>query len=138
SGDAVDVSIEVRWACYYRLMPTLEQQRSYQGLEGTPNGSSGGSGSPSQHRQRGGLFPRFRRLACSASGRLELRRASTEGWTANCSSLQSAIEAELDRARSVVCADGDRLRWSTADEGEVAESDLASRSSYDAFVKRLP
>jgi hypothetical protein len=29
-SNGVEINVKVRWACYYRIFPTLEQQRSQQ------------------------------------------------------------------------------------------------------------
>lgn len=125
----LEVTVTLSWACYYRVCPTRAQQTEHQGVTGAGgNGAAGGAaganaaaagqgaGAPASARRSrrrddaGGLFPRYRRLQCSATGRVLLSRAAGAGtWAADARDLQRAVATEIARAQTEVGRAPDRL-----------------------------
>lgn len=52
-AEEVEVTIGVRWACYYRVFPTLSQQREHQQQQTTSNDTEVAAGGEAEERQIG-------------------------------------------------------------------------------------
>lgn len=212
---AIEMGVQVRWACYYRVFPTLDEQRAHQqrvaadaiedGADAqgqsqqTPDPPAPGSEErrvsvtvpsaalpePTVGRAAGpdsepeaeenaplpseveaeqrvelespettvsrrdrrrerrpsasdSLAHRWKKIPCSTRGLIVLRRGF-EGWTADPSDLQRALDAETARAQAVALADPERLRTrgSPWDQVKVPEAELASEERYGAFLRSL-
>jgi hypothetical protein len=109
--DVVIIKVELQWNCYYRVFPTLTEQREYQRqtapaqpvLQTAPGADDGaaesgddndpaddGDDTPARSptvRRRGrqptdSLFPKFKKAECAAGGLITFRRASGTGGMA--------------------------------------------------------
>ncbi len=151
--DRFELNVTLSWACYYRVRPIREQQMSHQGItdgeggrsaanhnvgsvvvvagQGTANTQARG-GRSSQRNDSGGLFPRYRKVACSGSGQLVLNRNAT-GWVCNTDELQRAVVAEITRAHAEIGRAEDRIRWAGTQEHAIPPSALASNDAYEQF-----
>lgn len=90
-------------------------------------------------RARDSLFIRFRKIPCTASGRIILRRDSTAIWAIDTTDLQAALDRELARASQVVLNDPEHLRTSgdPIEKIRVPETTLASAEDYQHFLRSL-
>lgn len=151
------VSVEVQWVCYYRVFPTLQQQRDY--LEWTQNRPSheanagseeGGTSSADEETQvtRGrraahvrseALCPRFRKIECCAKGEVRADRSGDADWRTDASQLEEALDQEVTRARRVVAQDPERFRCSCSEDMDVDVplDALESDDVYRRFLETL-
>jgi hypothetical protein len=156
--DRVELETTLSWTCYHRVCPTRAQQIEHQGvtltndgiMAGQANGMPGAAGQNTAgshaHARRsrrrddaGGLFPRYRKLNCAATGRIVLSRADGSGtWTADTAALQRAVAAEVARTQSEIRIVPDRLRWSGMLERGVPPAALHSDDVYSTFWSALP
>lgn len=157
--ERVELNLTLSWACYYRVLPTRAQQIEHQGVAATRDASDAGcaggasgaaagqgvAGTPGGRRRSrrrddaGGLFPRYRKLTCSALGTVVLSRgARGEAWTGDASDLQRAVVAEIARAQAEIGQVADRLRWSGTQERGVPPDALSSEDAYARFWGGLP
>lgn len=149
-GRELAVNVTLEWSCYYRVFPTLEEQRQHQHtLAAAGQGQPGAATAPaSAGSPRGGrgrarsagrsqtdyLFPKYRKVGCHADGRVLLRRTGNE-WVVDPSELQAAADAELVRVCELILADPDHLR-TTVDPNvliRIAPEDLESEVTYARF-----
>jgi hypothetical protein len=100
------------------------------GAEG--HGDGGGGRRPRHRDDTGGLIPRYRKINCSASGRITLSRGAN-GWGANTADLDRAVTEEFRRAQAVIGESADRLRWSGTQARGVTRDVLSSDEEYDRF-----
>mgnify|MGYP001175521454 CR=1 FL=1 len=157
--------VTLRWACYYRVFPTLDEQRRHQQgmpsdqhepaqqqdsqaevgdhLPGLAPPSDNDSGAGGRRRRRDGdtLFPKWRKIQCSASAEVRCRRLANGLWQTDTEALDRSTSEELARARGVVLHDPEHLR--TADDRSkmsVPLSALASDQDFSRFKStfRLP
>lgn len=224
-GDHADgtmqMLVEVQWACYYRVFPSLEQQRAHQqrareeesgeevqnqeqsrGQRDTPPSGQGilgqgdrGADRPSvsgrtevpsvaqgpasledpdgeedvaalpseveaeqreevespetavsrrdRRRERrpntsDSLAHEWKKISCHATGLIVVRRAA-DGWVADRSALQRALDEATARAQQVALTDPERVRTrgSSWNRVKVPEADLASEGQYAAFLSSL-
>lgn len=159
---SITATVALRWACYYRVFPTLEEQRRYQqspapdpdhaspqtdeadGQQPAPGGDPGGDGSGGQRRRRDSgdaLFPKWRKITCAATGEVRCRRATNGTWSTDIAALDGDVTRELARARGAVLQDPDHLR--TADDRGRVSVPAASLANEEAFGRfkatfRLP
>jgi hypothetical protein len=177
TGEAAQAEARIEWSCYYRVFPTLAEQREHQrqrptepvavppdeegefpledatdkvDVEGVDDAASAASPDaspiePAPRRPRGPadtLFPKYRRVSCSATGSLAIRSdASSQGrsWTVVALDVQEALDLELARVHQVIAADPDHLRVSAnVDEKiRVPPESLVSQEAYDGFQRQL-
>ena len=137
--DAIEISTTVRWNCYYRIFPTLEQQRQHQRVQmpqeaSTTETNSNKDSSSGDDREaeeipsvadveansslrdrrsnrisRDSLFVRFNKISCEATGEIVIRRHQN-GWGADIDDLRYALEQETLRAQSLIQNDANRMR----------------------------
>jgi len=178
-GSEFRTAVRLEWSCYYRVFPTLEEQREHQRhtTAGSVNAPSAGSwepdtapedneseaepepehdsavsaqgpmaNSPKPAASRGRrstdvLFPKYRKVRCSAEGSVAIRKTGhrEEEWSVDVSDLQSATEREFGRVQDSVLTDPDRLRTGPAPEGRVRvpPEALESASAYAEFKNQL-
>ena len=136
-GESLEVNVTLSWACYYRKRPTRAEQTAHQGTGTTGNGAANAGGRTHRRDDTGGLFPRYRKISCSASGRLTFRHAPA-GWVSETGDLQQAIDAEIARAHALVGQAPDRLRWSGTQQRGIPQAALASDDAYELFWNGLP
>lgn len=139
STDAIDIRTTVRWNCYYRIFPTLEQQRQHQRIQmpqeasttETNSNEDAASGDDREAEEllsaadvdansslrdrrsnrisRDSLFVRFNKISCEATGEIAIRRHQN-GWGADIGALISALEQETLRAQALIQNDANRIR----------------------------
>ncbi|MEW6082269.1 MAG: helicase C-terminal domain-containing protein [Bacillota bacterium] len=87
------------------------------------------------------LFPKYRKIRCSAQGCIALRKASAadESWSIDVADLQRATEREVAGVRDVILADPDHLRTGPNPEERVRvpPEALESGSAYAEFKEHL-
>lgn len=144
-GDHFELSLTLSWACYFRTRPTREEQVAHQGVTVTGNGGAAPQGAPAasgtggRSRRRddaGRLFPHYKKVTCSAAGRLTMRRVAG-AWASDASDVQRAIGAEFTRVHAEIAATPNRLRWTGTQERGVAPDALANEHAYEAFWSAL-
>ncbi len=89
---------------------------------------------------RDSLFPRFKRISCTASGEITLNFiAANNAWQMNSSNLQSALDAETWRAQQVALSDPERVRTrgSVNDKVRVPDDALSSEETFASFCSGL-
>lgn len=178
-GSGFRATVRLEWSCYYRVFPTLDEQREYQRFaatasdnaspveSGEPVGASEDDGLeadqepeddiavsaedldaefPKSAARRGRrptdvLFPKYRKLRCSAESSVVIRKTgSTEQeWSVDISNLQSAVEREFSRVRDTILTDPDHLRTGPNPEERVRvpPEALESASAYAEFKRQL-
>lgn len=159
---AFTATIALRWTCYYRVFPTLAEQRAYQQTppgshenpvnthpeEGAtpsahePAADGGGHNGRRRRREPGdALFPKWRKITCSTIADVRCTRQPSGAWTTDISALESEVTRELARARGTVLADADHLR--TADDRRRISVPLVALTDDESFARfkgtfRLP
>jgi hypothetical protein len=106
-------------------------------LPGVPSGPQ-----PTQRRRRvssDSLFIRFKKIPCSTTGILRLRRDAGDLWTPDYRELQASLDLEMARAALLAQADPERIRTASVEEDQVRvpETALASEATYQAFCATL-
>ena len=152
-------TIELNWACYYRIFPTRHQQIAWQNLgrvsiaqaDRSTDQQSGAVqqadeiqpsrafvGTKSRHASTEDMCPRFRKILCAVKGEVLIRQ-NEDRWQIDRSSLESAIATEIARAEEVAAADDDRFRTkgSLEDSVRVPVDCLRDDASYAAFIALL-
>lgn len=85
------------------------------------------------------LMIRFRKISCSAQGRVLIQQSTSGEWMIDAHDLQEALDKKTNRARNTVISDTDRIR--TADTPQkyirVPDSVLDSLESYQSFVRSM-
>lgn len=151
--ERLELNVTLSWTCYYRVRPTRTEQMMHQGVSATGDGggaagSTGGSadtaaahdhpgtpGGGGRARRRddtGGLFPRYRKIVCSASGRLIVSRTAA-GWVVDTADLQHTVASEITRAHAEIGRAADRIRWTGTEQRGVPQNALASDEAYERF-----
>lgn len=154
-----ELTLTLSWACYYRVSPTRAQQLEYQGILDSGGGAASGDDATGHtsgaapnvpaiarnaHRSRrradaGRLFPRYRKINCSASGRIVLSRIEGAAtWAVDTGELHRAVASEIVRAQAEIGSSSDRLRWAGVQERGVPPEVLASEDAYAQFWRGLP
>jgi hypothetical protein len=143
-ADRLELISTLSWGCYHRIRPTRLQQIEHQGAPqpavngpgaattGAPSGAAGRGRRATQRGDTGGVFPRFRKLTCTATGNIVLNRHS-ESWTIDCADFQRAIAAEIARAHVEIGQVSDRMKWSGTEERGLPPAALADDNAYDRF-----
>lgn len=161
------IEVGVTWACYYRVFPTLLQQRQQQivgqgqdqsgqaedapaangedpEVEAPQNGEDADAAEPPppprrRRIQADSLFLRFKKITCSATGRVQLTPSADGQWKFNLAELQENLDREMERAMGIAQVDPERIRTPAGDEDNirVQATALASEDSYRAFVSSL-
>ncbi len=170
------IDVRLAWSVYYRVFPTLDEQREYQrhvapadmtrtvedtrdghadedeldpldgdSAEGADATDSPASPPPTRARSRGtsdSLFPKFRKIRCSAAGSISIiRKDESEGvrWDASAEALQAAVDREVARAQQAVAADDARIRVGPDPETRirVPVDALDSEEKYAEFRRSL-
>jgi hypothetical protein len=85
------------------------------------------------------LFIRFRKISCSATGRLFLQRGGQSTWSTDTSNLQAALDQETERAETVALSDPEHVRTVGNPGGQihVPDSALSSEATYRKFQQSL-
>ena len=133
-GEHLELNVTLSWSSYHRLHPARAEQTAHQGVT-TTGGSSvapGGRGRAQRRDDNGGLFPRYRKIVCSASGRVTLNRTAA-GWANDTTDLQHAVESEIARACAEIGQVPRRLRWSGMQQRGISPDALASDEAYERF-----
>jgi Helicase conserved C-terminal domain len=98
----------------------------------------------SRDRRRGrvpqdSLAIRYRKIPCSAAGKVILRCDAAGDWSRDVSGLQTALDQETAMAQQVVLGDSDRVRTSGSSDEKirVREDALTSEADYEAFLRSL-
>lgn len=179
-GAEARIRVGLEWSCYYRVFPTLEEQREYQrhitgdaassafdsdaqrgdadlqdiAADGGPDSdddaadplatSPNVSPRPVLARRRQPadvLFPKYRKVRCSAEGLVAIRRNSAprQWWSVDTADIQRAAERELARVREVILADPDHLRTGPDQEAKVRvpPEALGCSAAYAEFKQHL-
>lgn len=194
SDEIIEIKTKVEWFSYYRVFPTLNQQREYQRTsENDQNDSEtqeAGDNAARERDHRAGmetidgddeeslieeqdredlqaeqdspdvsisardrseernqqksssykdeLFPRFRKVECSAEGWITLRKRGAI-WVSDTQDLQTALNEETARARQEALADSENLRVSgeSHERVKVPGSALETEESYNNFLETL-
>lgn len=91
----------------------------------------------SSRRSTDSLFIRFKKIACRATGLVQLRKGET--WSYDVSQLQAAVNREIARVQQAVRDDPEHLRVSSSPEDRVRVSDsaLASEQSFAESIRTL-
>lgn len=90
-----------------------------------------------RRRPADSLYLRFKKIACHATGIVQLRK--TASWTDDTSQLQAAVAREIARAEQEVRDDPEHLRVSGSPEDRVRVPDtaLVSEQSFADFCQTL-
>lgn len=85
------------------------------------------------------LLIRFRKISCVASGSIIINKNASDKWTVNVKDLQDSLHKEVRRAQQIVVNDPAHIRAETDPHNyiRVSDSDLASQSSFEKFIKSL-
>lgn len=179
SLEEVIVDVIVRWACYYRVFPTLQEQCSHQSIRepieeiGEANAQDVPSleiSSPDEEpdivddvdgtelvlvsqpesssippRNRRGrsssdsMFIRFRKILCTAKGKIVVARNQENSWTADVTELQDDLDRETTRAQQVALADPVRIRTNNTADARVSIPQIAvgSEQAFSTFLASL-
>jgi Helicase conserved C-terminal domain len=160
--DAVYIKTTVRWNCYYRIFPTLEQQRQHQRVQmpqeaSTTETTSNEDLSNGEDREaeeipsvadvdansslrdrrsnrisRDSLFVRFNKVSCEATGEIIIRRHQN-GWGADIDALRSALEQETSRAQALIQSDANRVR-TNVNENEKLQIPITALESEERYA----
>lgn len=183
------VNVDASWAVYYRVFPTLDEQRRHlqqsfpptdtsesseteadermqeaeetedDAEESIDNGvgaeaddalgaqdgaklsaSMGGGNARRRRRvQKDALFLKFRKVRCSAEGEIVLMRNSSGAWTADPTSLRTALDSEMQRAAAVAMADPERIKTNggPSTKVQVPTAALQNITAYGVFLAGL-
>lgn len=171
--------VRLEWTCYYRVFPTLDEQREHQRHttaavisatsaesiqpidapesgatdpeqepDGDPDAPAPSPGAPTSRpparrgrRPTDVLFPKYRKIRCSADGSVSIRRRGPTGqlWSVDTGDLQRATEHEFARVREVILSDPDHLRTGPdlEEKVRVPPEALESAPAYAAFKEHL-
>lgn len=156
-GERLELNVTLSWSCYYRVRPTRMEQMAHQGVAGAGDGSGaaghaggsaeaaaahdapgtpGGGGRARRRDDTGGLFPRYRKIVCSAAGRLTLDHTAA-GWVSGAADLQRAVVSEIARAHAEIGRAADRLRWAGTEQRGIPQDVMASDEAYERFWNGL-
>ena len=85
------------------------------------------------------LMIRFRKISCSAQGRVLMHQGASGEWIIDAHELQEALDKETNRARDTVIRDSDRIRTAGTPQEfiRVPDSALDSKKSYQSFVRSM-
>ncbi len=148
AGQSMEIAATASWSVYYRVRPSYKEQIEFQNPSGAAeeeateeDTSSDTNIPPTQPRRptRERLKPRFRKILCTASGTIRVSRGPSAAQI-DAASLQSAIDSELDRARSLILNDPLALRTGRQQQDKpdrLVQTDMASEASYSAFWQGL-
>ena len=158
--EQLDIEVTLQWSCYYRVFPTYEQQCEFS-LSSTEtdeneltdsdnrlssnndeeNEDIASQNEPYQRQnRRDTLCPRFRKISCKATGNISIRPQTDEDPIISISGLQSATDAEIERARKAASADPDRLKTDKSnldDRITLSDDVLTSADKYNLFKEQL-
>lgn len=130
------LQVKLTWSVYYRVRPLRAQQIEHQGAS-TPAAKS----ARTQRRSRddsGGLFPRYKKLRCSASGQILLERGNgASEWSIDANAFREAVSAEIARAQTSISEDPDRLRWTGTQQRGLPSGSLESDQLYGEFWNEM-
>lgn len=132
------VGVTLKWSCYYRVFPTLDEQRAYQIAQGDDLAPGPDAGAVREAAREGDLCPKFRKIDCLAEAVITVRRGGS-GYEVDESAIVTAAEAALrDATRTARCAQ-DRFRTDGAPEERVRIREIALRDepTYSAFLEAL-
>lgn len=108
---------------------------------GGPTTESTESASDRRQRRRpnDSLFIRFKKITCQASGKVVLSIGAQGQWSLDHTHLDTAIGQELDRARTIVVSDPQRIRTAGSAEEKIRVPDeaLFTEEAYTHFIQRL-
>lgn len=153
SAPSIDVTLS--WSCYYRILPTFEQQVEHQGKRESAGSAaapqsespdSGSSESAADTGRRGrarapkdSAFVRFKKLTCRAVGRVAVLRNAMAPCVLDIADLQSAVDAECRRVELLAATDPNRFRTDGSPDKNVLvpESAITSRSAFETFLASL-
>jgi hypothetical protein len=87
------------------------------------------------------LFPKYRKVRCSAEGSVAIRKTghTQQEWSIDTTDLQGATNREFARIRDIILVDPDRMRTGLVPEEKVRvpPEALESASAYAEFKKQL-
>ena len=153
------IGVTLQWSCYYRVFPTYKQQCEFSlPSNNTHENESNDSDSTlsssndeeneeitfenepyQQQNMRDTLCPRFRKISCKATGNISIRQQAGHDLIDD-SGLKAAIDAEIERARTIATTDPDRLKTDKDNlDDRITFSDdiLKSEDRYTDFKERL-
>ena len=158
----MEIEVALKWNCYFRVFPSRQEQIEYQmwannSGDPTPVSSETQSGDHLTNaeaantmidgvntRRRGrrsteDLCPKFRKIACTATGMLAAQSSDSGQWQLNESSLVAAVEAECLRAREVAgnAQDAVRVDSNREERIRVPEEALENDDAYIHFLESL-
>lgn len=152
-----NLHLQLRWHCYYRIFPSLEEQRLHARLDPRPianptqniteedreNSDDGENeavvpdSSPTHLPADDSLFTKFRKIQCSVEGVVKITRApSGASWNSDLSAFNAHVQQEFSRVREHILSDIERLRISELDQRiQVPTNALTNQASYEAFKR---
>lgn len=144
----ISLTVTLQWSCYYRVFPSYDEQRSHQGNVGSETQSANGvrdgqGGSAGGARgigtSRDSLFLKFRKLQCSATGRIVVTQDDTGESSVEDSELRTNIRSEIERVSQLLSSDPDHFRIGSNPNSPVniPASSLNNEASFRSFLAGL-
>lgn len=158
----MEIEVSLRWNCYFRVFPSRQEQIEYQmwvhdstDIISTSSETRSGNqsmvsetanirvdGAGTRRRSRRStedLCPKFRKIACTATGLIVAHSSDSGQWHINETSLVAAVEEECLRAREVASNAQDAVRAASnaEDKMRVPEGVLESDEAYVHFLESL-
>ena len=161
--DTIEIDVTLNWTNYYRVFPTLIQQREHQlrnpaGLnpqiidENADRKEENNeiedpcaildptndAKSSKKRNSRDTLFIKFKKIPCKARGVIYLNKIDNS-WSEGLSSIIDPIDKELIRAINIVLSDPSHITTTgPIDEKiRVPEKALSSEENYNKFINSL-
>lgn len=147
----LDIEVTLQWSCYYSVFPTYEQQCEFS-LSSTETNENELTESDhplssnndeenepyQQQNRRDTLCLRFRKISCKATGNISIPQNIDEDPII--SGLQSAVDAEIERAIKIASEDPDRLKTDKSNPDDritLSDDILTSEGKYNLFKEQL-
>lgn len=165
SVENITLTVTARWACYYRVFPTYNQQleflqrtqqediieqqagRKGEGIssdedeEAEPDSINENEREVADAReeQRDRLCMRFRKIQCEATGSIQVSQArdGNRSWTILADDFENAIADEMARAQQTVIADPERFKTNRSDVDWRVSIPESALDSQEAYTEFL-
>ena len=141
--DSTSLLVQLEWDCYYRILPTFDQQKKWvnnhsgdDAIDGTqepPPIPNAGNNRP----QREDVFVRFRKISGKAIGNILISNINNE-LSVHFIALENSIDLEWKRIYQAISDDPERMRLRTnGQQFTIPHSALESIDNYNAFLSTL-